>query len=64
NIQHNCKTACCNSFCDVHVYQKCLVSTWTKKVIEHSPTGTYLLNTHTLHNYHQILSILSPDLRK
>ncbi|KAI9566586.1 hypothetical protein HD554DRAFT_1985765, partial [Boletus coccyginus] len=61
NVQHNCETTCCNSFCDVHMYQEHLVSTQTKKVIEHSPIGMYLLNTHALHNYHQILSVLSPD---
>lgn len=35
-----------------------------KKVIQHSPTGAYLLNTHSLHNYRRILSVLAPDLRK
>ena len=46
------------------MYQERLVSTRTKKIIEHSPTGAYLLNTHALHNYRRILSVLSPDLRK
>lgn len=46
------------------MYQERLASTRTKKVIEHSPTGAYLLNTHALHNYRRILSVLSPDLRK
>lgn len=45
-------------------YQERLVSTRTKKVIEHSPTGAYILNTHALHNYHQVLSVLSLDIHK
>ena len=48
----------------MHEYQERLVSAWTKKFIEHSPAGAYLLNTHALHNYRQIPSVLSPDLRK
>lgn len=48
----------------MHEYQERLVSARTKKFIEHSPAGAYLLNTHALHNYHRIPSVLSPDLRK
>ena len=36
--------------------------TWTKKVVEHSPTNAYLLNMHALYNYQWILAVLPPDL--
>ena len=44
--------------------QECLVTTQTKKVVKHSPTNAYLLNTHALHNYWKILAVLPPDLCK
>ncbi|KAL4075014.1 hypothetical protein V8B97DRAFT_2022606 [Scleroderma yunnanense] len=50
--------------CTVNVHHDCFVSaltTRTKDLVSHSPTNTFLLNTHALHIYQHLAAVIPPS---
>ena len=52
----------CNLTKAVYERQERLLTSCTKFVIDHAPTNVYILNTHSLHNYHWINSVLPASI--
>ncbi|KAG8217159.1 hypothetical protein J3R82DRAFT_5223 [Butyriboletus roseoflavus] len=50
NIQHDYYTSCCTSTRAVFKKQEHSLMLWTKNLIDHAPTNTYIVNTSSLHN--------------
>ena len=46
----------------MYEWQERLLTSCTKFVIDHAPTNAYILNTHSLHNYHWINSVLPASI--
>lgn len=63
NLQHDCPGSGCSSLGAVRRQQERTLSRSIKFVIEHNPTGRFIVNTNSLHNYNHIHDVIPPHLR-
>ncbi|KAF8837378.1 hypothetical protein BDN67DRAFT_909323, partial [Paxillus ammoniavirescens] len=64
NLQHNCTDSKCTQLVHHTIRQERVLTRQTKPVIRHEPTGKYLLNTYSIHNYAFIHAALPSSLRE
>lgn len=62
NVQHDCASAECAKTTNEAIRQEREVSMATRKILRHSETNMYILNTHSIHNYRDIHGALPADL--
>ncbi|KIO26415.1 hypothetical protein M407DRAFT_45415, partial [Tulasnella calospora MUT 4182] len=57
NLQHNCSRSRCVDLIQTPVQQEREQSLETQSKIQHQPTGTFIVNTNSLHNYRLICAV-------
>ncbi|KAF8341167.1 hypothetical protein F5887DRAFT_831565, partial [Amanita rubescens] len=59
NLQHDCDSSNCCQQQELAVLQENIETTRLRKLVQHYPTGKFLLNIFSIHNHEQ-LTLLIP----
>ena len=62
NVQHDCASAGCAQTTNEAIRQEREVSASTRKIIQHTKTNMYILNTYSIHNYKDIRDAIPQEL--